>query len=67
MGLLLAQLSNAIDCDEVLSLWICRGIFKKWESIEGGGVAGGGELLFTGVVLSAQQECDSQSVDLWGL
>ena len=46
---------------------ISPSVFEERESIEGGRVAGGGELLFAGLVLSAQQECDSQSADLWGL
>ena len=42
-----------VDCDGVLSLWVCGSVPEEWESIEGGGVARGGELLFAGVVVSS--------------
>ena len=50
---------DCVDCDGVLSLWFCGGVFEERESIEGGGVEGGGELLFAGVVASSQSECDA--------
>ena len=58
---------SGVDRDGILSLWVHSIILEVWESVEGGRVARGGELLFAGVVVSAQQECDSQSVDLCGL
>ena len=33
------DLGNDVDCDGVLSLWVCGSVFEEWESIEGGGVA----------------------------
>ena len=41
---------------------ISPSVFEERESIEGGGVAGGGELLFAGLVLSSQSECDAWSI-----
>ena len=52
-----------VDCDGVLSLWVCGSVFEEWESIEGGGVERGGELLFAGVVVSSQSQCDAPSDD----
>ena len=43
-----------VDCDGVLPLWFCGSVFEEWESIEGGGIEGGGEWLFAGVVVSSQ-------------
>ena len=43
-----------VDCDGVLSLWFCGSVFEEWESIEGEGIEGDGELWFTGVVVSSQ-------------
>ena len=43
-----------VDCDGVLSLWVRGSVFEEWESIEGGGIEGGDELWFTGVVVSSQ-------------
>ena len=60
-------MNDRLDCDGVLSLRLDRHVFEEREPIEGGRVARGGELLFAWVVVSAQQECDSQSVDLCGL
>ena len=54
---------SGVDRDGVLSLWVCGSVFEGWESIEGGGVARGGELLFAGVVVPAQSECDAPSDD----
>ena len=62
-GCVAAELNDELDCDGVLSLWFCGSVFEEWESIEGGGGARGGELLFAGVVVSAQSKCDSQSDD----
>ena len=50
------ELGNGIDCDGILSLWVHSIILEEWESIEGGRVARGGELLFAGVVVSSQEE-----------
>ena len=52
-----------VDCDGILSLRVHSIILKEWESIEGGGVARGGELLFAGVVVSSQSKCDASSDD----
>ena len=52
-------MDDRLDCDGILSLWVCGSVFEEWESIEGGGVAGGGELLLAGVVVSSQSECDA--------
>ena len=52
-----------VDCDGVLSLWVCGSVPEEWESIEGGGVARGGELLFAGVVIPSQPQCDASSDD----
>ena len=30
------DLGNDVDCDGVLSLWVCGSVFEEWESIEGG-------------------------------
>ena len=49
-----------VDCDGVLSLWICGSVSEEGESVERGGVTGGGELLFAGVELSACEEHHSQ-------
>ena len=57
------ELGNGVDCDGVLSLWFCGSVFEEWESIEGGGVARGGEVLFAGVVVSSQSERDAPSDD----
>ena len=43
-----------VDCDGVLSLWVCGSIFEEWKSIEGEGIEGDGELLFAGSGLSSQ-------------
>ena len=56
-------MSDRLDCDGVLSLWIYWSVFEEWESIEGGGVEGDCELLFAGVVISSQSECDAPSDD----
>ena len=53
------DLGNEVDCDGVLSLWVCGSVFEEWESIEGGGVEGVDELLFAGVVVPSQSECDA--------
>ena len=39
MGVLLIQYVMLVDCDGILSLWICGSVFEAWESIEGGRVA----------------------------
>ena len=59
-------MGDDVDCDGVLPLWVDWSVFEEWESIEGGGVEGGGELLFTGIVVSSQSECDAPSFILWG-
>ena len=61
MGVLLIQYVMLVDCDGVLPLWFYRKVFEKRKSSKGGGIARGGELLFAGVVVSAQSECDAQS------
>ena len=38
-GYAITKLSNGVDCDGILSLWVCGSVFEEWESIEGGGVA----------------------------
>ena len=48
-----------VDSDGILSLRVHSIILEKWESIEGGRVERGGELLFAGVVVSSQSECDA--------
>ena len=53
-------MGDDVDCDGVLPLWVDRSVFEEWESIEGGGVEGGGELLFAGVVVSSPEEYDAQ-------
>ena len=53
MGALSWELGNDVDCDGVLPLWVCGSVFEEGESVERGGVEGGGELLFAGVVVSA--------------
>ena len=53
------DLGNEVDCDGILSLWVHSIILEEWESIEGGRVARGGELLFAGVVVSSQSKCDA--------
>ena len=45
---------SGVDRDGILSLWVCGSVFEEWESIEGGGIEGGGELLCAGVVVSSQ-------------
>ena len=55
---------SGVDRDGILSLWVHSIILEKWESIEGGGVARGGELLSAGVVVSSQPQCDAPSEDL---
>ena len=57
------DLGNGVDCDGILPLWVCGSVFEEWESIEGGGVERGGELLFAGLVVSSQSECDAPSDD----
>ena len=52
-------MNDRLDCDGVLSLWVCGSVFEEWESIEGGRAEGSGELLFAGVVVSSQSECDA--------
>ena len=54
---------SGVDRDGVLSLWVYWSVFEEWESVEGGGVERGGELLFAGVVVPSQPQCDSQSDD----
>ena len=54
---------SGVDRDGVLSLWVDWSVFKEWESVKGGRVARGGELLFAGVVVPAQSECDAPSDD----
>ena len=49
-----------VDCDGVLPLWVSSSVPEERESVEGGGVEGGGELLFAGVELSACEEHHSQ-------
>ena len=53
------ELGNEVDCDGILPLWVHSIILEEWESVEGGGVAGGSELLFARVVVSSQSECDA--------
>ena len=53
------DLGNGVDCDGVLSLWFCGSVFEEWESIKGGRVERCGELLFAGVVVPSQSECDA--------
>ena len=60
MGVLLIQYVMLVDCDGILSLWVHSIILEEWESIEGGRVARGGELLFAGVVVSSPEEYDAQ-------
>ena len=50
-----------VDCDGVLSLWVCGSVSEEGESVERGRVERGGELLFAGVELSACEEHHSQS------
>ena len=50
-----------VDCDGVLSLWVCWSVSEERESVERGRAERGGELLFTGVELSACEEHHSQS------
>ena len=61
MGALSWELGNDVDCDGVLSLWVCGSVSEEGESVERGRAAGGGELLFAGVELSACEEHHSQS------
>ena len=35
-GCVVAKVNDRLDCDGVLSLWICGSVFEEWESIEGG-------------------------------
>ena len=53
-------MGDDVDCDGVLPLWVDWSVFEEWESIEGGGVEGGGELLLAGVVVSSPEEYDAQ-------
>ena len=53
------ELGNEVDCDGILPLWVYSIILEEWESVEGGGVERGGELLFAGVVVSSQSQCDA--------
>ena len=53
MGALSWELGNDVDCDGILSLWVCWSVFEEGESVERGGVEGDRELLFAGVVVSA--------------
>ena len=53
MGVLLIQYVMFVDCDGILSLWVCWSVFEEGESVERGGVEGDRELLFAGVVVSA--------------
>ena len=53
-------MDDDVDCDGVLPLWVDWSVFEEWESIEGEGVEGGGELLFAGVIVPAQEEYDAQ-------
>ena len=59
MGVLLIQYVMLVDCYGILSLWVHSIILEEWESIEGGRVERGGELLFAGVVVSSQSKCDA--------
>ena len=62
----MVRMNDELDCDGILPLWVCGSVFEEWESIEGGGVERGGELLFAGVVVPTQEECDSKSDDWYG-
>ena len=38
-GYAITRLSNGVDCDGILPLWVHSIILEEWESIEGGRVA----------------------------
>ena len=40
-----------VDCDGVLSLWVCGSVSEEGESVERGRAAGGGELIWLGLIL----------------
>ena len=42
-----------VDCDGILSLWVCWSVSEEGKSVELGGVEGDRELLFVGVELSS--------------
>ena len=63
MGSSFIVLGNAVDCDGILSLRICGSVFEEWESIEGGGVERGGELLSAWLVIPPTEKYGSRSLN----